>query len=342
LCGVRARYFAVFPAWVSVSHLASGMQLIVDMSSQRCVLAIGSINLDLQVKADGWPEQSETLLGREFLCAGGGKAANVAAFAAKLGIPAQLIGRVGDDSFAELALSSLRSLHVDLAGVRPVRGATGVSMIVVRDDGDKTILLAPNANEQWEDDAERAVRASIERCAPGSCVSVDLEVPERIVLAALQAARARGLQTVLDPSPADRASDEMLALCTYLVPNPRETERLTGVKVRSEADAKKAGKRLLERKVPNVCVKLPDGGAALVTEESYEVAKPPKVKVVDKTGAGDAFAAGLCVALYEELQPKAALRMAVAAASFAVTRYGSQAAYPTRAELDKLLAEAPA
>jgi ribokinase len=311
------------------------------MHSQRCVLAVGSINLDLQVKADGWPEQSETLLGREFLCAGGGKAANVAAFAAKLGAPSQLVGRVGDDSFADIALTGLRSLRVNLDGVSSVRGATAVSMIVVRDDGDKTILLAPNANEQWEADAERSVRAAVERCAPGSCVCVDLEIPERIVLCALQAARARELRTVLDPSPADRATDEMLALCTYLVPNPRETERLTDVKVRSEADAKKAAKRLLERKVANVCIKLPDGGALLMSERGTELAKPPKVKVVDKTGAGDAFAAGLCVALYEDLQPRAALRMAVAAASFAVTRYGSQAAYPTRAELDKLLTEAP-
>jgi ribokinase len=135
--------------------------------------------------------------------------------------------------------------------------------------------------------------------------------------------------------------DEMLALTTYLVPNPRETERLTEIKVSSEADAKEAGQRLLKRKVANVCVKLPDGGAALVSANGYEVAKPAKVKVVDKTGAGDAFAAGLCAALYEDLPPRAALRMAVAAASCAVTRNGSQAAYPTRGELDKLLAEAP-
>jgi ribokinase len=312
------------------------------MSSERCVLAIGSINLDLQVKADGWPKESETLLAREFLCAGGGKAANVAAFAAKLGIPARLVGRVGDDAFAELALEGLRALGVELDAVLPAHGSTGVSMIVVRDDGDKTILLAPNANEQWEADAERAVRASVERCAPGSILCVNLEIPERIVLATLKAARERGLRTVLDPSPAERATDEILALCTYLVPNPRETERLTDVKVHSEADAKKAGKRLLERKVPNVCVKLPDGGAAMLSEQGCELVKPPKVKVVDKTGAGDAFAAGLCAALYQDLPPRAALRMAVAAASFAVTRYGSQAAYPKRVELDKLLAEAPA
>lgn len=312
------------------------------MSSDRCVLAIGSINLDLQVKADGWPQQSETLLAREFLCAGGGKAANVAAFAAKLGIPARLVGRVGDDSFAPLALEGLRSLGVDLDGVSPARGPTGVSMIVVRDDGDKTILLAPNANEQWETDAERAVRAIVERCAKGSCVCVNLEVPKRIVLAALQAARARGLCTVLDPSPADRATDEMFALTTYLVPNPRETQRLTDIEIRNEAEAKRAAKRLLERKVGNVCVKLPDGGAALVSADVCEIAKPAKVKVVDKTGAGDAFAAGLCVAVYEGLQPRAALRTAVAAATFALTRYGSQAAYPTRSELEQMLAEAPA
>jgi ribokinase len=311
------------------------------MSVERCVLAVGSINLDLQVKGEGWPQQSETLLAREFLCAGGGKAANVAVFAAKLGIQARLVGRVGDDNFAELALKDVESLGVNTDGVSRVRGATGVSMIVVREDGDKTILLAPNANENWETNGEQAVRDSIEQCAPGACVCVNLEIPTRIALAALQAARQKALTTVLDPSPADRANDELLALSTYVVPNPRETERLTQIRVRSEADAEAAGKQLIERGAANACIKLPDGGAVLVHAAGCEVVRPPSVRVVDKTGAGDAFAAGLCAAVYEELQPRAALRMAVAAASFAVTRYGSQAAYPTRSELDHLLAEVP-
>jgi ribokinase len=158
----------------------------------------------------------------------------------------------------------------------------------------------------------------------------------------MQAARARGLVTVLDPSPGDRVRDALLELSTYVVPNQRETERLTGIKVKSEADAKKAAQKLLQRKVENACIKLPDGGALLLSEEQCELVKAPKVRVVDKTGAGDAFAAGLCCALFEGLQPRAALRMAVAASSFAVTRYGSQPAYPTRRELEQLLAEAPA
>jgi ribokinase len=277
------------------------------------------------------------------LYASGGKATNVAYLAAKLGLPAVLVGRVGADSFADTALQPLEKLGVDVTHVRRMPGtATGVSMIVVRDDGDKTIVLAPNANMSWEDDAERAVRACIERVAAGSIVCVDLEIPPPIALAALRAARARDLCTVLDPSPGDRARDELFAHSQYVAPNPREAERITGVAVRSSDDAQRAGRQLLERGARYACMKMPDGGAVLVSERGVEAVSAPKVEVVDKTGAGDGFAAGLCAGLCQGLSALDAVRQAVAAASCAVTRYGSQAAYPTRAELDRMLAEVPA
>jgi ribokinase len=313
------------------------------MSRQPCVVSIGSINADLQVRSDGWPKQSETLLARDFLFASGGKGTNVAYLAAKLGLPAMLVGRVGDDSFANVALQAVEHLGVDLTHVRRMPGsATGVSMIVVRDDGDKTIVLAPNANSSWEQDAERDVCACIERVAEGSVVCVDLEIPADLALAALRAARARGLCTVLDPSPGDRAQREHFAHSTYVVPNPREAERITGVAVRSSDDAERVGRMLLERGAEYACMKLPNGGAVLVSKRACESIAAPKVRVVDKTGAGDGFAAGLCAGLCQGLAARDAVRQAVAAASCAVTRYGSQAAYPTRAELDAMLAEVPA
>jgi len=313
------------------------------MATAPSVISIGSINLDFQARADSWPEQSETLLAHDFLCAGGGKAANVAFSVAKLGLPAVAVGRVGADAFAEMSLQPLRAAGVDVSHVRGVSGqATGVSLIVVRDDGDKTIVLVPNANLCWEPDAASSVEALIARAARGSVVCVDLEVPQPIALAALRAAREHGLCGVLDPSPGDAVNDELLALSDYVVPNQRETQRLTEVSVRDADDARRAGQRLLERGAQSACVKLPGGGAVLVQRSGCESVHAPKLKVVDKTGAGDGFAAGLCAALCQGQSARAALRQAVAVSSFAVTRYGSQAAYPTRSELDALLAEAPA
>lgn len=304
------------------------------------VLAVGSINLDLQVRAEGFPRESETAMARDFLRAGGGKAANVAVVAARLGVPSRLIGRVGDDVFADLALAGPREAAVDLEAVRRVPGAaTGTSLIVVRDDGDKTIVLAANANDDWEHGADAALAQCVRAAEAGSVLVVDLEVPPPIVRAALTAARERALTTVLDPSPASRMDDALYALCDFVTPNPREAKHLTGVQIDGEDAAVRAGRALVERGVRHACMKLPDGGAALVTREGVAIVRAPRVEVVDKTGAGDAFAGGLAAALAEGRTPREAVARAVLTSTFAVTRYGSQAAYPTGAELARFAAE---
>jgi ribokinase len=310
------------------------------MTGRRAVLSVGSINLDIQVRAERFPQESETLLAHDCLCAGGGKGANVALLAARLGSPARLFGRVGDDVFAGLALAGLRETRIELTGVKSVADQqTGTTMIVVREDGDKTIVLAPNANQCWEQDSEQEVSRSVWEAEPGSVLVTDLEIPLSIVHAALTAARERGLVSILDPSPANRMQPRLLALCDFLTPNPREAEELTGHKVVSEEDAVRAGRALLDVGVRNACVKLRDGGAALVNNEGVSIVRPVRSQVVDKTGAGDAFAGGLAVALISGRAPRDAVKFAVSTASFAVTRYGSQAAYPTRAELERFASE---
>lgn len=304
------------------------------------VLSLGSINVDLQVRAEQWPTASETTLASDYLQAGGGKAANVALLASRLGVPARLFGRIGEDVLADLALGELRDAEVDLRGVSRAAGAaTAISMIVVRPDGDKTIVLAPNANMSWTESAEDALARAIGAAEKDAILVADLEIPERIVRACLRAARERGLTTVLDPSPADRVDDELLSLSDYLTPNPRECERLTDVRVTSEEDARRAGRALLGRGVSHACMKLQHGGALLVGEREQELFRAPKVEVVDKTGAGDAFAGGLAAALACGRSAHEAVQQAVAASTFAVTRYGSQAAYPTRDELARFMAE---
>ncbi|MBX5493005.1 MAG: bifunctional hydroxymethylpyrimidine kinase/phosphomethylpyrimidine kinase [Chloroflexi bacterium] len=302
------------------------------------IISLGSINVDFQVRAACWPNPGETLLGSEFLLIGGGKAANVAYLARRLGAPARLVGRVGDDSLRVVALRPLQAAGVDLTHTRSVVGCcTGMALIVVRPDGEKAIILAPNANMAWSDQDAEAVAVAVAEASPGSVLVADLEVPGSIVRRAVEAARHAGHTVVLDPSPAEALAADLCPAIDYLTPNAGEAEELTGIAVRSVEDAFRAGEILHARGVRVVLVKLREGGCALVSAARREYLPAPRVEVVDKTGAGDAFAGALGVALLEGQSEREAGRFAVAAATLAVTRYGSQPAYPGRAELEELL-----
>lgn len=310
--------------------------------SGACVISLGSINVDFQVRTDRWPDAGETLLGHDFLMTGGGKGANVATLARRLGVPAMLIGRVGDDVLAGETLRPLREAGVDLEHVSETTGwATAVSMIVVRPDGRKTIILAANANDSWPETDANAVAKVVNNAPSGSVLVVDLEVPRFIVRAAAEAARRRSLPVVLDPSPADRMEDDLYELIDVITPNPSEGRLLTGVGIESPDDAERAARKLLERGVTAVCQKLAGGGCMVVTEDGSHHVAAEDVDVVDTTGAGDAFAGAMGVALFEGQALVDAARFAVAAATVAVTTYGSQEAYPSRDELDRMLSRLP-
>lgn len=306
------------------------------------ILAVGSINVDVQVRTDRWPDPGETLLARDFLMTGGGKAANVAFLARRLDRPAQLFGHVGDDVLAGEALRSLERAGVDLTGVTRVGGAaTALSMIVVRPDGEKTIILAPNANDAWDDTDAGDVAKAIGNAQEGSVLVVDLEVPEavvrRSVRAARRAGRERGLRVVLDPSPADRMPDDLFVFVDAITPNPSEAQTLTGIEISSADDAERAGQELLRRGVGAACMKLPDGGCVVVADNVHERIDPVEMNVVDTTGAGDAFAGALGVALMDGLEIVRAARFAVATSHLAVTAYGSQESYPARDGVERML-----
>lgn len=305
---------------------------------RRSIFCLGSANVDLQVRTERWPGPSETLPVSDFLMVGGGKAANTAFLGSQLGAPTVLLARVGDDLFADEALRPLARAGVDLEHTRRVPGsATGVAMIAVRPDGQKTILLAENANDRWEPGAIAEVERVISAATAGSVLVMDLEVPAEVVWAALRAARAQGLRVVLDPSPADRYEARYDSLVEFLTPNAGEAERLSGSAVRCLDDAFGAGRRLCDQGVEHVLVKMGAAGCALVNEEGERHFPAPAVDPVDTTGAGDAFAGGLAFALWEGKEDADAVRFAVAVSALATTRYGSQAAYPERAAIDALL-----
>ncbi|NJC71206.1 ribokinase [Planosporangium thailandense] len=298
------------------------------------VLAVGSINADFEMRVPQPPRPGRTHLGTDLLRTSGGKAANVAVLAARLGVHARLFGCVGDDDLAGQALAGPRAASVDVTGVQVAAGPTALSTIVVPPDGDKIIVLVPGANDApAEPGAARLVAAVRETGAPRVLVA-DLEVAAGWIRPALAAARQAGVPTVLDPSPADRLTDDLLPLVDHVTPNADEAGQLTGVAVRSADDAAVAAARLRERGVGAAYVRMSHGGCVVADATGTRVVTAPDdIPVVDATGAGDAFTGALGVAVLHGLPPPAAAMIAVAASSCAVGGYGSQESYPTRAAL---------
>ena len=284
------------------------------------------------------PDTGQIAPATDFVRLSGGKAANVAFLARRLGLSAQLLGCVGDDELAEQALAPLRAAGIGLDHVSRAEGcATAVSMIAVLPDGKKSIVLAENANLAWSEAAKRRCLAAIEAAPPDSLLVADYEVPADLVSAAVAAARRRGFPVVIDPSSAERAEKAVLGQALAVTPNPAEAGTLAGLTVDGAESAAKAARRFAEWGVKLACVKLPDGGCVAASESRLVMVPPVTVPVVDSTGAGDAFAGALAVALAEKQRPFDAVCFAVASSHVAVTGYGSQPAYPTRSQIDALL-----
>jgi ribokinase len=310
------------------------------MESQAAIISIGSINADFQVRAERWLEAGHDIVATDFMRCGGGKAANVAYAARKLDAPVILIGHVGDDDLAEQALSPL--LELDLRHVSPVRGAaTGFVTVVVTPDGRKTMIAAHNANDLWTDEEAARATAVAEQAGAGSILVADCAAAIDPIARAMRAARRRNFTTVFDPSPVERVPGRLLPLVDLATPNPVEAERLTGIAVRSVEEAVRAGRALIARGVKTALMKMPDGGCVIVAEGSAVEIPAAGVRAVDTTGAGDCFAGALAAALLEHRSLEQAVVFAVAATHVSVIRYGAQASYPDRREVEEMLARLP-
>jgi ribokinase len=302
------------------------------------ILSLGSINADFQTRTPQPLAAGATLLGTDFVRLGGGKAANVAFLAHRLGHPAVLLGRVGDDDLREQALAPLRRAGLDLRGVATAPGtATAVSMIAVAPDGKKSIVLASNANDAWDDDAIRTVLTEIAAAPADTMLVADGEIAPHAATQAMRAAHRRNIRVVLDPAPADRIDPASLALCFAVSPDAREATQLTGIEIGDPSGAARAACALAERGVHLAVVKLADGGCVFTVSGRVTHIPPIPVEVVDTTGAGDAFTGALAVALCDRMPDEQAVLFATAASHVAVTRYGSQESYPTRTEIAQLL-----
>lgn len=301
------------------------------------IVVVGGANADYLVRGARLPIPGETVQGDHFHEGPGGKGANQAVGAARLGARVALVARIGSDARGEMLLSALLEARVDVRHVARDRGhATGIALISVAHSGEKQIIVAPGANlalsESDVDDAKESI-------ALAKVVVAGLEVRLPAVAAALRLGKAAGARTVLDPAPAAPLSEELLRLCDVIRPNTLEAEALTGVKVRDGRSAAQCARILLTRGVGAAIVDAGTDGNLVATREEQHFVPRHAVDAVDATGAGDAFIAGLAAALAEGRTLVDAAHFGSAAAAFSTTRVGAQGGLPRREELASLLGE---
>lgn len=296
------------------------------------ILVFGSLNMDMVTRSPRLPQAGETLIGTRVETIPGGKGANQAVAAARLGASVRLVGRVGADDVGQTLLTALRRSQVDCQGVYVDAAAqTGMAMITVDDRGENTIIVVPGANHQ----VNTADLARFRELLPHHrLVLLQLELPLPAVCQAAQWASAAGLTVVLDPAPAVAdLPDELYQAVSILTPNQLEAQQLTGIEVTDPDRAAQAGRHLRQRGCETVIVKLGAGGVVVCTADQVVHLAAYPVSAVDTVAAGDAFNGGLAVALSQGRSLRDAGQYASAVAALSVTRPGAQSSLPTQADV---------
>jgi ribokinase len=304
------------------------------------IVVVGSLNMDFVVSVEQLPAPGETVLGRNFQMIPGGKGANQAVAAAKLGassVAVRMVGRVGRDVFADHLKANLSAAGVDVNAVHAAKSAaTGVALIAVDRTGQNSIVVASGANHELAAGDVEAMRPVFQ----GARLALfQLETPLDTVAAALALAREEGLTTILDPAPARSLPEQVLQQVDILTPNESEALRLLGrppARV-SPAEAPELGAALRQRGTRTVILKLGEQGCYVDSPTLKSHFPGFKVEVRDTTAAGDTFNAALAIALAEGAALEHALRFANAAAAISVTRPGAQTSAPMRREVDDFL-----
>jgi len=308
------------------------------MSNGPHILVVGSVNMDLVVRAPRMPAPGETVLGRGFVTSPGGKGANQAVAASRLGGSAKIIARVGDDVFGGQLLDALRACEVNCDDVMVTPDCpSGTATIIVDGIGENTIVVAGGANTRLTPD-DLFAREDV--FGPADMVLLQLELPLPTVRAAKDLAVRHGCKVILDPAPAPASLGEDLCAVDVLTPNTVEAERITGHRGGEDRAERNTALDLLALGAKVVVLKLGARGS-LVAAHNGQLARlrAYKVNIVDTTAAGDAFTAALGVAIGRGEEPASAARFANAAGALACTRLGAQQAMPTLEEVRMLMAD---
>ena len=300
------------------------------------IVVVGSLNMDLVVQAPRIPKPGETILGAgELQMIPGGKGANQACGASRLGADVAMVGRVGDDAFGEALIHNLNKTKVNTSLItRDADAATGIALIVVDDSGQNSIVISSGANGRVSDEdvdrGEDLIRST-------DVLLLQLEIPLNAVFRAAELARLHGAITVLNPAPAQPLPTELLPLIDVLIPNETEAAILSGCESNTDEEIRQAATALRKSGVKTIIMTMGSRGALLITENVFSHFPTFPIDPVDTTAAGDAFVASFSVALAEGRSLQEAVRYGNAAGALACTKLGAQPSLPNRSALKNML-----
>jgi ribokinase len=299
------------------------------------IIVVGSINMDLVVRAPRHPQPGETILGSDFQTFPGGKGANQAAAAARLGGQVVMIGRVGMDSFGDTLLANLQKNHVNTRFVlRSQEVPSGVALITVNEAGQNNIVVVPGANYRLSPEDIRAAEAAF---IGASAVLLQLEIPLETVVEAVKLGNKHGARVILNPAPAQPLDSSLLEMVDILIPNEQELALLTGIQ-----SILVGAETLKSIGVGCLVVTLGSKGVLVLEEDSARHLIGHEVSVVDTTAAGDAFVGAFALALSENRSLHEAAEWGNAAGALSVTVAGAQPSLPDRKSLESFIAAHPA
>jgi ribokinase len=303
---------------------------------EHAIVVVGSSNTDMVVKTERIPRPGETILGGNFFMNPGGKGANQAVAAARLGSPVHFVANLGDDIFGHEALKQFtqEGINTRFVSLDPLH-PSGVALITVDERGENNIVVASGANAAMTVDMIDKARDVIENA---SVLLVQLEVPLEVVQHAGSLAAAKGVTVILNPAPAQDLPPAVLKVISILTPNETEASLLSGIDVRDPATALQAAKRLCEAGIATVVITLGEQGALLYNKEVKTLIPAPAVHAVDTTAAGDVFNGALAAALANGKSMVEAVTFGCQAAALSVTRLGAQSSAPYLSELHPLAA----
>ena len=302
--------------------------------AKQHIVVIGSSNTDMVIRSERLPQAGETVLGEDLIVNPGGKGANQAVAAAKLGGDVVFIAKVGEDAFGDEAIAGFSKHGIDIQHIgRDPERASGVALILVDASGENCISVALGANNNL---AKEDIDAAQSALAKASHVLMQLESPLDTIEYAARSARAYGSKVILNPAPAQDLPDSLLGCVDIITPNETEAEFLTGIKVVDASSARVAAKLLVQRGVSAVIITMGEQGAFVYSNAVASIIPAERVKATDTTAAGDTFNGALVVALAENRSLVDAVQLANKAASITVTRMGAQQAIPSRSEVDKI------
>jgi len=291
--------------------------------------------MDFSVRSDTVPKAGETVIGRSLALAMGGKGANQAVAAARMGGHVAMAGKVGQDVFGDRMCDALRQEGLDMQHVRRDRDvSTGAAFILIEPSGQNRIIVVPGANATYTVEELNEAAAALTQA---DLLLLQLEIELQVVEAAINLASQQGVPAILNPAPAPKSplSDDLLGKLRCITPNELEAEAITGIRVEDPDDARRAAETLRDRGARGVVITLGEQGAVVVDDDGCTLVPPHAVDAVDTVAAGDAFTGALAVRLCEGAELVDAARFAAAAAALSVTRHGAMDSIPRRDEVER-------